>query len=738
MLKYNFVILAVLMSYLPAQGWDDRITHPTLSEYAATTYANELTNGLFTANLLNASVTQNSTIQKGIWWIRLGARLEDTGDIWQFNSGMARSLNHFHNPSEQDLVKAGLNDLPFWISNGETALLWAQDGPRQLSKVGGDWTWQAVRQRYFNYLTASDNSAKDFFLADQLKGLGYQMHLIQDMSQPNHVRDDTHMLDGGGYRIGLETWAAKNDVDIIKMKILDKLPIPNITVDLTVASKADSLLTPIANLFDTRTYWVNKTPSTSLSQGLAEYTNANFFSEDTTFAAEGFSDGDKHYFDHPRKDETNLQTYIDNILNTAPVIDGEDLYERFIITKQNTSGEKLDCIAVPGFNSKKKLQEMGEHAAFYSSFQLDESCFEEYASKLIPLAVGYSKAMLAHFYRGTLEISPPDQQVYAITDGSKIPQLFKELAAKVQNTTSNELLKQGTTNGTLTAVASYKIDADYTPDLSSVPTHNTTAPFAYSVSKPVTITPDQFATINSEPTEFTFDFSGSPIPAGITDLTLQVVFQGTLGNENNIAVAVGKRDLSEPTHHVIFNNSDMFSLDFHLYTAETIRNTPSLALSAGPALLDQSSGPAAIDPFLATFDIGYSGDPNSTSFTPVAHADLPPGGHMRLVGIFDLAKANFLERAWSARGVEHFGNSAIQPLQNQDYGATWLSAPAAIAHREWLDTDGVTKRPFMQHYHMGVGSCQPLSSDANGNLSCFYPDQEAEPAAKAPVSVTIE
>ena len=303
MRKFTLITVFVLLSALPVLAWEDSTTHPTLSEYAAKGYATNSASELFSTVFLDTNVEQSGSTLKAIKWINLGAQLEDAGTNWQFLNGMARSLNHFHDPTKANLDDAGLNDLPFFIPNGISALRWAQKGPYQISKGWEDWSWQAVRKHYYNYLITSDKTAKDAFLADLLKGLGYQMHTIQDMSQPNHVRNDTHMLDGGGWRNGLETWAAEHDTDIIR-NILDTTPIPSVTVDLTATFSADTSLSPVANLFDTRKYVVTQAPSASSGQGLAEYTNANFFSEDTSFAAEGYSPGNKHYFPHPSKDET--------------------------------------------------------------------------------------------------------------------------------------------------------------------------------------------------------------------------------------------------------------------------------------------------------------------------------------------------------------------------------------------------------------------------------------------------
>ena len=67
-----------------------------------------------------------------------------------------------------------------------------------------------MREHEYNYLTNKEQSDRDAFQALMLKGLGFQTHLGQDMSQPNHVRNDTHILDGMGIKLinkGFETSA---------------------------------------------------------------------------------------------------------------------------------------------------------------------------------------------------------------------------------------------------------------------------------------------------------------------------------------------------------------------------------------------------------------------------------------------------------------------------------------------------------------------------------------------------
>jgi hypothetical protein len=66
--------------------------------------------------------------------------------------------------------------------------------------------------------------------------------------------------------------------------------------------------------------------------------------------------------------------------------------------------------------------------------------------------------------------------------------------------------------------------------------------------------------------ELTFDLSESPIPLYATDVYLQVIYHGRLGMEDG-AVAVGFKDISEPTPIEDFNNMDRICINGGWYIA---------------------------------------------------------------------------------------------------------------------------------------------------------------------------
>jgi hypothetical protein len=121
---------------------------------------------------------------------------------------------------------------------------------------------------------------------------------------------------------------------------------------------------------------------------------------------------------------------------------------------------------------------------------LDDECFKEYASHLIPRAVGYNAALLDYFFRGSLEITPPDRYLYGIADPAT--KAFSKIQLKLRNTTPDEEMGAGA----LTAVMKYRLPLN--PDFDPVATapldtdyvdYDDPDHYAYSVSETIQPSP---------------------------------------------------------------------------------------------------------------------------------------------------------------------------------------------------------------------------------------------------------
>ncbi|MBC2712017.1 MAG: hypothetical protein HGJ94_13845, partial [Desulfosarcina sp.] len=440
--------LTLLLFPLNLYAWDDKEVHPILSEAA-------IYNSVLNSQNLKINLAMKDGVEEIVngmelfKWIKLGSTLEDKAP---------RFLNHFHNPINpiESWDTAGLDDFLF---SGKSSVLWAQDSGTQEGSAGGDWSWSKTRDYYHNSLIAIDRNVKEKEFSNALLGLGHQIHLLQDMAVPAHVRNDAHPLPyNAGGAPNIEKWAAQNRSTIKNIgnaaTITTDVPLNQSTVSNGV------VLAPTARLSDNDQY-DGSNPSTSVSTGLAEYTNANFFSDDTIFTENAGID-DPHGFPFPKKTSTDLQSYIDANKLPATVIAKDGVEDVGFWIEKTGDGEEITHFVKPTYFTYEISPET--HPALYHRlFYLDEACHRDYAEKLIPRAIGYSAALLDYFFRGTIQISPPDEYIYSVIDGGGADQQFENIKAKLHNTTPDEAML----DGTLVAVARYKRRIDYVPDLSA-------------------------------------------------------------------------------------------------------------------------------------------------------------------------------------------------------------------------------------------------------------------------------
>ncbi len=739
-IKFIILISSIFLSIFIAEAYDNIYVHQMINGNAAQQSGNLQS----TFKSLGVKDIFDYVNGQQIWkWFYEGARLEDETHC--------RSRNHFHDPLKT-WENAGLNNS---ILNTicstyyqesysvDSSIIWAQKPTNNL------YSWVKAREYYYNALTNNDKDLREENLAKTFRSVGQVMHLVADSSVPEHVRNDVHILPQetpkewlafSGITVGTptyETWTKEH---------YDRLNYSGINNNQSFLNEAvynTSAPIPITALWDQDKYqgsqpsnWI---PYSGQMVGLSEYTNANYFSKDTTLYSGIFNT-----YPHPSLNDTNFS---DIKLSDLETIDAEDgaIDRRIYISK--IIGEPIKHLAAISYLHSDLLNLNIYTTTNYRLFFLDDKCFEEYASHLVPMAVGYNTALLDYFFRGTLEISAPDSYVYSITDGSQTPysdsygnlhQQFSHIKAKVKNTTQNEYIQ----SGIIQAVARYKVVSNYMPDLSNYPPDGTVMydiPYSYSVSLPKTLISEEMASMNAYPTEFTFDFTNNPIPAGITDFYLYVIFKGTLGNEPDNAIAVGMKDLMEPTHQVFWNLTDMFSLYYHLYTSEQIKADSNLA-----SLVDYDHdevfneidiGEPYIEPHDKTLKVAYFGTyPPQQDVTPLANVQLPSGRHIRLLLLLDRQENNYLRLMWSDNvyNKESYYDFSFSGALSQEVDGIFKYT-FATSFRSWLDSDGITKIPFWQHFSQGVLNCEPLTADHE----CTYLQEESIPADPTPHQVEI-
>ncbi len=406
--------LLIGISYNPCfVGAYERETHADISRAAANasvlsdnSYSGVL-NGLGLnfpiADGINQSFPNSDNIKKSILdLIRDGARFEDNG---------SRPGNHFYNP----LTGQGISVLGF---NGNPSPDWALEDNGDIS--GQDFSYKNARQYFYDAVTKSTKDERDRSFGLTFQTLGQVTHHIQDMAQPQHVRNDPHcdlvfpcLVPGGIFGLYAPSLYEKyTDLDQVRAG----LPFSGYSPVYTETSYYTQLG---GNVFSTpRKFWRTSAegqPDISQGKGMAEFTNRNFVSAGTNF--------DTALFPAPvallgPPISTPIQTLLQedgtcpNGSDPACLLAGNVLFYATNITDSYTGQT-----AQNGRTSTLSIfdQDLKQYNAIdpitgqpMSSFTLNRFNFRAVYPFLVPRAVGYSAGLINYFFRGHIDIVRPN------------------------------------------------------------------------------------------------------------------------------------------------------------------------------------------------------------------------------------------------------------------------------------------------------------------------------------------
>jgi hypothetical protein len=135
-------------------------------------------------------------------------------------------------------------------------------------------------------------------------------------------------------------------------------------------------------------------------------------------------------------------------------------------------------------------------------------------------------------------------------------------------------------------------------------------------------------TSTPRPYEFTF---ARALPLNATDVRLQVVFRGGLGDEEN-AVVVATKDISEPTFFAYQNATDYIRIGNEFFTRDDVNNDAGLLARVRPqSLVDYSQTPARLKPAsLRSFPLNLDLAFDSQRRTSIKAEELLPGSFIRI------------------------------------------------------------------------------------------------------------
>lgn len=390
-------------------------------------------------------------------WLELGAEAEDQGH---------RPLRHFYDPlanrglffpNAGGSVASALGcqegrpddflcmDSLSWMwnggdENGTQSVLGQEDlstlisGPSPTRLPSNLWGWRMARYYYLRSLLSSfpytTNPSENRIPLSRSSGqaytfyaLGHVIHLLQDLAQPQHTRNDAHLhfslgrLDTGG--IGLtdgapfESRAARSYGTPEGLGLLaGRAGIPRFHLPSSMPQRGlDDLPRELRAFWDTGMY-DGGLPSRDLlrssSLGLAEFSNAYFVTDDTLPADPRLPDGSiaqivhaptpYHTFPHPTFSDSSIR--LTSTATPARLILKGQVPVEFtsrpcgVLVDYESNGE-----FIPGIFSYNRSP-IGNQA----DINLCDRNYDAQLQTLLPKAIGYSTGLLEYFFRGRFEV----------------------------------------------------------------------------------------------------------------------------------------------------------------------------------------------------------------------------------------------------------------------------------------------------------------------------------------------
>jgi hypothetical protein len=309
-----------------------------------------------------------------------------------------RSLNHFLEPGDGKALT-----VPVLVSGGlsrySCAALGLAANERALRIVS------AARVQHYRVWTASTDDERQAAIEDLFHMLGQAMHLVQDMAQPEHTRNDQHRFAAGAAAASLyEQWTGDNLVRITRR---DGTPTDGYFKGFKLPRRQSQSLWSYDQLF-----------SNPAGDGLADLTSRNYVTQDTNYSDLGAYD--EKFF--PRC-----------IHYGSPVLPEKPSPQRFVITVRDAGGKpkQLDFIeeiyssSYPypggvdedGYHTIRSAldHETVKYNPKVRVFSLDDNSWNTRAANLLPKAVGYSAGVLTYFFRNSGSIGA---SWHANTNGS--------------------------------------------------------------------------------------------------------------------------------------------------------------------------------------------------------------------------------------------------------------------------------------------------------------------------------
>lgn len=254
--------------------------------------------------------------------------------------------------------------------------------------------------------TIGDEAVRNAYWATTFRSLGDLVHIIQDMSQPQHTRNDYHgpgaSFESLAYEAytnaratGVEFECAPDD-DLLTPTTYHTPPGLKFTL-------ANNVSYPIPQFSKYSDFFSTQRGSQVVNGlGLADYSNSNFFSAGTNLGENNYPSPSNNFIDPS-------YTYTEYVLTNPCILVASPFLQAFERTTKDNLNQSLNekiPVSTQGLWNVD-ISDVDEAASFelQSSMALTRINYEAMADNLIPRAIAYSTGIINHFFRGRLDVT---------------------------------------------------------------------------------------------------------------------------------------------------------------------------------------------------------------------------------------------------------------------------------------------------------------------------------------------
>ena len=308
-----------------------------------------------------------------------------------------RSLNHFFDPADGIALQVP----PVCSALGwARADNWADDG------LLNQWSFADARSLVRQAIVGSTPTYRDLGYRDLFTNLGHAVHLVQDMAQPEHTRNDQHLvgsaMPNGACTPGslYETWTLHHLSGLYPSETF-----PNAAAYFTGFA--------MPSFPSYKDYFSNAD-----KKGLADLTNANFVTQDTNYGDEGgwgllsgrcVTLAEPKITDATRRVEVITETVLNS--PTAPGLQQVSIPEfvySYVVNDLNKGIGAEDAYHTHLSSIDHEIQQISMTDPLNGGegiYSLSDHSYASRAAILIPRAVEYSAGLINHFFRGKVGVT---------------------------------------------------------------------------------------------------------------------------------------------------------------------------------------------------------------------------------------------------------------------------------------------------------------------------------------------